>query len=90
MGLLIAQMRLAQINNYRADLEYQIQLVSSTKMDLSSQINDMVALGSDMDPDRPEMKALEKKKERLKASFLELLGGFEPPTSSLPRTRSTN
>ena len=22
--------------------------------------------------------------------FLELLGGFEPPTSSLPRTRSTN
>jgi hypothetical protein len=65
MGLLIAQMRLAQINNYRSDLEYQIQLISSTKMDLSAQINEMVGLGSDLEPDSPEMKALEKKKERL-------------------------
>ena len=65
MGLLIAQMRLAQINSYRSDLEYRIQLISTTKLDLSSQINDMVGLGSDMDPDSPEMKALEKKKERL-------------------------
>ena len=65
MGLLIAQMRLAQINSYRSDLEYRIQLISTTKLDLSSQINDMVGLGSDTDPDSPEMKALEKKKERL-------------------------
>lgn len=65
MGLLIAQMRLAQINEYRSNLEYQIQLVSSTKLDLSAQINEIVGLGSDMDPDSPEMKALEKKKERL-------------------------
>ena len=62
MGLLIAQMRLAQINNYRSDLEYQIQLISTTKLDLSAQINDMVGLGSDLEPDSPEMKALEKKK----------------------------
>lgn len=65
MGLLIAQMRLAQINNYRSDLEYQIQLISSTKLSLSSQINDMIGLASDMEPDGPEAKALEKKKERL-------------------------
>lgn len=65
MGILIAQMRLAQINSYRSDLEYKIQLISSTKLELSSQINDMVGLGSDMEPDSPEMKALEKKKERL-------------------------
>ena len=65
MGLLIAQMRLAQINSYRSDLEYQIQLISSTKLDLSAQINDMVGLGSDLTPDSPEAKAVEKKKERL-------------------------
>ncbi len=65
MGLLIAQFRQAQINSYRSDLEYRIQLVSTTKLDLSSQINDLVGLGSDLDPDSPEMKALEKKKERL-------------------------
>ena len=65
MGLLVAQMRLAQINSYRSDLEYQIQLISTSKLELSSQINDIVGLGSDMDPDSPEMKALEKKKERL-------------------------
>ena len=65
MGLLIAQLRLAQINSYRSDLEYKIQLISTTRLDLSSQINNMVSLGSDMDPDSPEAKALEKKKERL-------------------------
>ena len=61
MGLLIAQLRLAQINSYRSDLEYKIQLISTTRLDLSSQINNMVSLGSDMDPDSPEAKALEKK-----------------------------
>ena len=65
MGLLVAQMRLAQINEYRSDLEYKIRLISSTKIDLSNQINELVGFGSDMDPDSPEMKALEKKKERL-------------------------
>lgn len=65
MGLLVYQMRLAQINSYRSDLEYKIQLISNTKIDLSKQLNDIVGLGSDMEPDSPEMKALEKKKERL-------------------------
>ena len=46
-------------------IEYQIQLISSTKLDLSSQINALMGLSSDMEPDSPEMKALEKKKERL-------------------------
>ena len=67
MGLLIAQMRLAQINEYRSDLEYKLRLVASTKLDLSNQINELVGFGSDLDPDSPEMKALEKKKERLYA-----------------------
>ena len=64
MGLLVAQMRLAQITEYRSDLEYKIRLISSTKLDLSNKVNELVGFGSDMDPDSPEMKALEKKKER--------------------------
>ena len=65
MGLLTSQLRLAEITSYRSDLEYQIMLVSSTKLDLSSQINSIVGLASDLEPDSPEAKALEKKKERL-------------------------
>ena len=65
MGLLTSQMRLAQITSYRADLEYQRDLIFSTKLDLSSQINSIVSLASDLDPESPEAKALEKKKERL-------------------------
>ena len=65
MGLLVSIFRLAQIRNYRSDLEYQIQLVHSTKLDLASQINNLVGLSSDLEPDSPEAKALEKKKERL-------------------------
>ena len=72
MGLLIAQMRLIQIKNYRSDLEYRMQLVSSTKLDLSTQINDIVGLGSDMDKDSPEMKALEAKKARLQEAEKQL------------------
>ena len=40
-------------------------MISSTKLDLSSQINEIVGLGTDLESDSPEMKALEKKKERL-------------------------
>ena len=65
MGLLIAQMRQAELIKHRSDLEYQLQLISTTKMDLSSKINEIVGLGADLDANSPEMKALEKKKERL-------------------------
>jgi len=65
MGVLVAQMRLAQINSFRSDLNYQITLISATKQDLITQVNDLVGLGSSMESDSPEMKALEKKRERL-------------------------
>ena len=65
MGLLVAQMRLAQIISYRADLEYKIQLVSSSKLDISSQVNEITSLGVNLEKDSPEMKALEQRKERL-------------------------
>ena len=65
MGLLVATMRRAQLRDYRSDLEYKIMLVSSTRLDLANQIDNIVGLSSDLTPDSPEAKALEKKKERL-------------------------
>ena len=37
-----------------------------------------------------EVGGSKKEKGNTKCFLLELLGGFEPPTSSLPRTRSTD
>ena len=50
---------------------------------------------SGMDEGKPfnEKRALTQKENRLcihKGDHLELMGGFEPPTSSLPRMRSTD
>lgn len=72
MGILINQMRLAEINSYRSDLEYKIQLVSTTKLDLSSQLNEIIGLSSDLTQDSPEMKALEQKKQRLQQAEKQL------------------
>ena len=66
MGLLLAQAKIAQLNSYRADLEYNVNLIMSTKTNLAKQVTELTNLGSDMDVDRPEMKALEEKLARLK------------------------
>lgn len=65
MGLLTSTMRLTYLNNYRLDLEYKMQLVSTAKLELSTSINDLLNVGSNLEPDSPETKALEKRKERL-------------------------
>ncbi|GBF23254.1 hypothetical protein tpqmel_0658 [Candidatus Gastranaerophilus sp. (ex Termes propinquus)] len=58
-------MRLAYLNNYRLDLEYKMTLVSTAKLELSTSINDLLNVGTDLEPDSPEVKALEKRRERL-------------------------
>lgn len=65
MGLITSSIRLTYLNSYRLDLEYKIQLVSIEKMRLSSSINDLITVGTDLDPNSPEVKSLEKRKERL-------------------------
>lgn len=65
MGLITSTIRLIYLNNYRHDLEYKSQLISTAKLGLSNTINDLLNAGSDLDPDSPEVKALEKRKERL-------------------------
>ncbi len=65
MGLITSTIRLIYLNNYRLDLEYKTQLISVAKLNLSNTVNDLLNAGSDLDPDSPEVKALEKRKERL-------------------------
>ena len=65
MGLITATIRKTQLNNYRLDLEYKMQLISASKLNLSQTVNDLLSVASDLDADSPEAKALEKRKERL-------------------------
>jgi len=65
MGLITATIRKTQLNNYRLDLEYKMMLISSSKLNLSQTVNDLLSVASDLDADSPEVKALEKRKERL-------------------------
>lgn len=65
MGLITATIRKTQLNSYRLDLEYRMQLVSASKLNLSQTVNDLLSVASDLDSDSPEAKALEKRKERL-------------------------
>ena len=65
MGLITATIRKTQLNNYRLDLEYKMQLISASKLNLSQTVNDLLSVASDLDADSPEAKALEQRKERL-------------------------
>ncbi len=65
MGAISSLLRLTYLTNYRLDLEYKMQLITTAKLNLSAGINELVSVGTDLDPDSPEVKALEKKKERL-------------------------
>ena len=65
MGLITATIRKTQLNSYRLDLEYKMQLVSASKLNLSQTVNDLLSAASALDSDSPEAKALEKRKERL-------------------------
>ncbi len=65
MGLITATIRKAQLNNYRLDLEYRMQLINTSKLNLSQTVNELLSVSSDLDVNSPEAKALEKRKERL-------------------------
>lgn len=65
MGMATAQMRLMYLNAYRLDLEYKIQLITESKMNLSRTVTDLLNVGTDLDSDDPVVKKLEARKERL-------------------------
>jgi len=65
MGVLVAASRLMYITGYRHDLEYKIQLINTSRTNLLSSINESMANGADMEPDSPEVKLMEQRKQRL-------------------------
>ena len=66
MGLIVSTIRLMQLNSMRLDLEYKLMLINTSRMQLTASTGDLEMLGSDLDPDSAESKALQKRMERLK------------------------
>ena len=65
MSLVSSQIRLLFLTFRQHDLEYKIQLISETKMGISSSIGTLINVGTDLEPDSPEMKQLELRKHKL-------------------------
>src|SRR5574344_1003897 len=65
MGLLIASMRKQYLMRYRNELEDKIMLIQEAKTNLTKAGKDLMPVGTDMDPDSPVIKELNKRKERL-------------------------
>ena len=47
------------------DLEYKINLINETKLNLTNSMNELVNVGSDLDPSNPMVKQLQARKEKL-------------------------
>lgn len=65
MGVLVSATRLMYLTGQRHDLEYQIDLINSSRANILASINTMIPNGADMEPDSPEVKLLEQRKQRL-------------------------
>lgn len=65
MGLGSSQLRLIYLTMYKSDLEYRIQLITQTKLNMASGINQLIDAGSDLDQNSPEVKLLEQRRQRL-------------------------
>lgn len=66
MGLLSGLVRLSYLQQRKLTLEYKIQKLSSTQMNLADRSVNLVTIGSDLDPKSPEYRALEARREKLK------------------------
>ena len=47
------------------DLEYKINLIHETKLSLTNSLNELVNVGSDLDPSNPMVKQLQARQEKL-------------------------
>ena len=47
------------------DLEYKINLINETKLNLTNSMTELVNVGSDLDPSNPMVKQLQARKEKL-------------------------
>ena len=65
MGLLSASIRKQYLIAYKNELEYKMQLITQSKMGLSTSVTELMKTGTDLDPENPIVKQLEQRKERL-------------------------
>ncbi len=65
MGLVTGIIRLQTLKSMQLDLEYKIQTLTQTKMQLASQGFELLSIGSDLDPESPESKHLEQRRQKL-------------------------
>ncbi len=67
MGLLTGQDRLIYLKLYKNQLEYKIQLITQTQLQLSQNVMEFETLvGSELEVDSPEVKLLMAKQQKLK------------------------
>lgn len=65
MAVLANSMRLQTLISYRNQLEMRLQGVTEDMSALQSQVDELLSIGSDLDPDSETLKELKIKKERL-------------------------
>jgi len=66
MGLIAAQIRLNYLQQTRLDLEYKIQLITQSRMNLAQSVTDLTQVGTDYDGDSPVAKMLAQRQAKLK------------------------
>ena len=72
MGFVTSSLRLLYLTQMRNDLEYKIMLISEAKLDMSRSIAELVAVGTDLDPDSPIIRNLKARREKMKVIEQEL------------------
>ena len=67
MGLITASYRMMYLTAYKYTLESKIEWIASSKLELVTSSDEILALGNDLDPENPAVKQLEARRERLSA-----------------------
>lgn len=65
MGLVASTMRLMTLTAYKNELEMRIHSVTENLVAIQSQADELISIGTDLDPDSVALKDLNAKKERL-------------------------
>ncbi len=65
MGLINSTIRLNMLWAQRLDLEYKIQLITQSQMNLSQSVSDLMQVGTQYDEDSPNAKLLQQRQAKL-------------------------
>lgn len=66
MGLVTSQMHLVYLKQYQSVLQFDIEKITKTKLNIVSSQNQIASMSTDWDPNSPEMKVLNERAEKLK------------------------